>query len=416
VAAEPLARAGAGQATARILLELCGVAVAAAVLLQTVSLLYGHDDPSHAVALTAVAVLASWVVDRSTAVPEGLDRVGRIRHISGANVALFPAALLLPPLGCMLVGALSGLPYIARPGPVRALGRSLMRMTAMGVAAAVLLLVNQGSLQVGAPEWLAPRTLVAVICAGLAMLLTEAALNARILRVAARLGPDDAPTFEGPPLLRDSFAIALGALLCILFAAPLALVLLVPLVAAQARSARNHAGILEGYRDHKTGLLTLAAFHDLAAREFARLQRSGEPASVLMIDLDGLKAVNTRFGHLAGDAHIMAMGELLARNLRTEDIVARFGGDEFCVMLPGVGLAAAAAVADRIRVEAAATSVGVAQRHLAVSIGATQVLPGDTVDTVISRADLGLLAAKGRGRNRVVLVPGESGVQVQEQG
>lgn len=400
------------RAIARLLLELCGFAVGAAVLVETVTLLYGAAQPAHAVGLTVLAVVATWAVDRATGVPVGLDRVGRIRHISGANVVLFPAALLLPPLGFMLVAAISAVPHVQRPGPVRALGRSLIRMTTMGVAAAVFVLANQGPLPIGAPQWLEPPALVAVLCAGLAMLLTEAALNARILRVAVGIGPDDAPAFEGPPLLRDSFDIALGALVCILFSAPPALVLLVPLVAAQARSARNHAGILNGYRDHKTGLLTLVAFHDLAAKELARMRRSGDPASVLMIDLDGLKEVNTRFGHLVGDAYITAMGEVLNRSLRAEDLVSRFGGDEFCVLLPGVGLDAAAGVADRIRLEAGAQLVSGTGRRLAVSIGVTQVVPADSIDSVISRADLGLLAAKGRGRNQVVVVPGQSGVRL----
>ena len=395
-----------GRALARILLELCALAVGSAVLVSAVGLVYGPAEPSRPVALTVLAVMATWAVDRATAVPVGIDRVGRIRQISGVNVVLFPAALLLPPLGFLVVAVLSGLPHVREPGPVRALGRSLIRMTTMGVAASVFVLANQGTPALGAPEWLAPQALLAVLCAGLAMLLAEAAVMARVVRIAAGLGPDDAPVFEGPPLLRDSFDIAVGALVCILLSAPLALLLLIPLVAAQARSARNHAGILNGYRDAKTGLLSLGAFHDLATAEIARMRRSGQPASVLMIDLDDLKGVNTQFGHLAGDEYIRAMGRVLSRTLRVEDLVSRFGGDEFCVLLPGVALGDAVGVAERIRREARGTSVARAGRPLAVSIGATTVDPWDTIDTLISRADQGLLAAKGRGKDRVVVVPG----------
>ena len=142
------------------------------------------------------------------------------------------------------------------------------------------------------------------------------------------------------------------------------------------------------------------------------MRRSGGPASVLMIDLDGLKAVNTTYGHLAGDAYIRAMGGVLTRTLRAEDLVSRFGGDEFCVLLPGVRLDGACLVADRIRAESAATSVTRAGRPLAVSIGVTEVGPADSIDSVISRADLGLLAAKGRGRDRVVAVPTAAGVDL----
>ena len=114
--------------------------------------------------------------------------------------------------------------------------------------------------------------------------------------------------------------------------------------------------------------------------------------------------MNTAHGHLAGDRFIQAMGQLLESTLRAEDLVARFGGDEFCVLLLGLDQDHAEATAERIRVTAHDTFVSGVGIPLAVSIGITPVTGQDDIDAAISRADSGLRAAKRDGKDRYHIV------------
>ena len=204
--------------------------------------------------------------------------------------------------------------------------------------------------------------------------------------------------------MRDSLDVATGALICVLHGTPLALILLAPLFVGQYYALQAHATNLGGFRDPKTGLLTLAAFHDLAGAEIARVRRTQEPAALMMMDLDGLKQVNTAHGHLAGDGFIQAMAQLLESTLRAEDLIARFGGDEFCVLLLGLDQDHVEATAERIRVTAHSTFVPGVGIPLAVSIGITPVTGEDDIDAAISRADSGLRAAKRAGKDRIHIV------------
>ncbi len=160
------------------------------------------------------------------------------------------------------------------------------------------------------------------------------------------------------------------------------------------------------YRDAKTGLLTLTAFDDLAARELARARRTSAPVSLIMMDLDGLKAINTERGHLAGDGAIAALARLLLANCRQEDLVCRFGGDEFCLLIPGAGLEQAELVAERIRFTAMGTrdSSLADARTLSVSVGVAVATGRDDVVSLLNRADSGLAEAKRAGGNRVRVV------------
>jgi diguanylate cyclase (GGDEF)-like protein len=131
----------------------------------------------------------------------------------------------------------------------------------------------------------------------------------------------------------------------------------------------------------------------------ARAAHTDQPVAALMMDLDGLKEVNRTQGHLAGDRGIAAVGQLLQSVCRREDLVCRFGGDEFCLLLPGVSLEQAALVGERIRFTAQETVVAgfVVGRGLSLSIGVAVAEPGEDVTALLNRADEGLLEAKHRG-------------------
>jgi len=165
--------------------------------------------------------------------------------------------------------------------------------------------------------------------------------------------------------------------------------------------------------DGKTGLLTAAAWHALAARGMRRTERAGAVVGVLVLDIDHFKAVNDRFGHLAGDDVLAAVGAALRAEVRDHDLVGRFGGEEFVVLLPdlphGAEHVAVHAVADRIRrrVSALMVTVGAPEGArtidgLTISVGgALHPAAGTSLDLVLRAADAALYTAKREGRNLV---------------
>jgi diguanylate cyclase (GGDEF)-like protein/PAS domain S-box-containing protein len=128
-----------------------------------------------------------------------------------------------------------------------------------------------------------------------------------------------------------------------------------------------------------------------------------QPVSVLMLDIDHFKSINDQHGHPAGDAVLRALVQTCKASLRAVDTVARWGGEEFLLILPGTRAAAAVSVAERLRTEIAAMRVAVpggATISLTASIGVAESAGGDP-NELLRRADKALYAAKARGRNRV---------------
>lgn len=166
--------------------------------------------------------------------------------------------------------------------------------------------------------------------------------------------------------------------------------------------------------DGKTGLLNAAAWHTQAERELRRAERREGPRAVLVIDLDHFKNVNDTHGHLAGDRVLAAVADSLKAEVRDQDLVGRFGGEEFVVLLgglgePGDGHVELLAVAERIRQRIAALRVEMPTADgpltvagLSASVGGS-LYPGDGRDlrTLLHVADTALYAAKRAGRNVV---------------
>ncbi|WP_156365139.1 GGDEF domain-containing protein [Sciscionella sediminilitoris] len=162
--------------------------------------------------------------------------------------------------------------------------------------------------------------------------------------------------------------------------------------------------------DPKTGVRNSAAWQLEATRELTRARRQAGQCSILMIDLDHFKQINDTYGHPAGDRVLWQLGHVLRANARAEDIPARFGGEEFVVLLPKVGAPEAAAIAHRLRAAIAAMTVeatdtldqAVHITNRTASIGiATYPDDGDTVEAILARADHWCYVAKQHGRNRV---------------
>jgi diguanylate cyclase (GGDEF)-like protein len=158
--------------------------------------------------------------------------------------------------------------------------------------------------------------------------------------------------------------------------------------------------------DQLTGLYNHRMFYSTLKNEIMRARRYGRPASLLMIDIDHFKRINDSYGHLAGDRVLERIGRLLKENLRAECSTCRYGGEEFAVILPEIGMEAAFTTAERLREIVAQTSFDNGtpdEIKITVSIGVSAFPESAAaVDELTSAADAALYAAKDAGRNRVV--------------
>ncbi len=165
-------------------------------------------------------------------------------------------------------------------------------------------------------------------------------------------------------------------------------------------------------RDTLTGLLNRRAFTNIVETERLRMRRSGAKASILLIDVDHFKAVNTQLGHPGGDEALRQLSDLMLANFRPgTDHVARWGGEEFIVSLAETSLAGAAAAANRLRkrVETKQIHFEGQSIRLTVSIGIAELSVAEEFERVVERADKCLLKAKTTGRNKII-VAGPSAV------
>jgi diguanylate cyclase (GGDEF)-like protein len=157
-------------------------------------------------------------------------------------------------------------------------------------------------------------------------------------------------------------------------------------------------------RDALTGCFTRAHSLEVMDAELRRARRSQSPISVVMFDLDHLKDVNDRYGHLCGDAVLSAVGKRMREVLRGSDLKCRYGGEEFMVLLPETPLHGARRVAETLRREIAERPIPWSGEALSItaSFGLAQAPPGDVnVQALIGRANQALFRAKDDGRNCV---------------
>ena len=157
--------------------------------------------------------------------------------------------------------------------------------------------------------------------------------------------------------------------------------------------------------DPLTGLPNRAAWSERLEHEVTQWQQNGNSLLLAMLDLDHFKRINDNYGHLAGDRVLKLIASVLRRRLRGGDFIARFGGEEFVLLVPNTPLAAGVKLAEALR-----AAIEVCPFHfkgepvtVTVSIGMTAFKPGERSDLVLKRADLALYRAKNAGRNRVEL-------------
>jgi diguanylate cyclase (GGDEF)-like protein len=188
-------------------------------------------------------------------------------------------------------------------------------------------------------------------------------------------------------------------------------------IGREQRRAREEALRLSRF-DSLTGLTSRSFFVSTIEREIPRAARTGRPFALMMIDLDGLKAANDRFGHDSGDRLLQAVSDVLRGDIRQTDVAARYAGDEFVLLLPETDLAGALRVADKVRVDISRLALphdGSVIRTSA-SIGVvTYPDDGRTWAELMRRADLAMYEAKRRGRDQVVRYARETAIRMGEQ-
>jgi diguanylate cyclase (GGDEF)-like protein len=161
--------------------------------------------------------------------------------------------------------------------------------------------------------------------------------------------------------------------------------------------------------DHLTSLLNRRAFIENAVTLCAQQAKRGEPVAMLMFDLDHFKSINDQFGHAVGDDALRLFGRVVRASTRVDDIIGRFGGEEFIAVVPG-GIESASKIAERVRAgfEAAGATIATHTVGATVSIGAAiSYDPVTVIDSLIARADAALYRAKHDGRNRIYIAEEE---------
>jgi diguanylate cyclase (GGDEF)-like protein len=158
-------------------------------------------------------------------------------------------------------------------------------------------------------------------------------------------------------------------------------------------------------QDELTGLYNRRHFIELAEAEVARARRTGTPLSLAMLDIDHFKAVNDVFGHPVGDLALRELARAMRETLRTSDVPARIGGEEFVVLLTDTALEGAVAVTERLRERVGRAEVKAGGDRVArftVSGGVAELALGERLDGLLARADEALYRAKEEGRNRTI--------------
>lgn len=166
------------------------------------------------------------------------------------------------------------------------------------------------------------------------------------------------------------------------------------------------SAVQSAMRDALTGIGNRVAMEHALVREVEVARRHAQPLSLLILDIDFFKQINDQHGHPAGDAVLRLMVDTLRQTLRNIDMVFRYGGEEFVVLLSNTPREAAAMAGERLRMAVMGAAYRVHQDrtlYLTVSLGGATLLPGESTESLLRRADNALYVAKRGGRNRLYL-------------
>ena len=156
--------------------------------------------------------------------------------------------------------------------------------------------------------------------------------------------------------------------------------------------------------DYLTGLASRKYFHESFVKAISYARRTATPLTIIMADLDFFKQVNNTYGHLMGDKVLVSVAKLIRRSMRNEDLAGRFGGEEFILVLVGTDQNGGMIFAERLRHKTEHMKVIGMRSKVTMSLGVTELLPEDSSDEAIRRADEAMYQAKRAGRNRVIVL------------
>jgi diguanylate cyclase (GGDEF)-like protein len=306
------------------------------------------------------------------------------------------AALLLPPEAFVLVCAAQHIPeWLRQRHPWYIQSFNIANCTISGLA---VWATRETAAGIGVTSGIGTLGVLAALCGGGVYVLVNHTLLARMLRLARDHELKGTGLFMLDALITDLVLAAIGVSTAILLlqepaAAPVAALPLILIHRALAVPSLR----VQALRDHKTGLLNTRGIAQAGRSELERAARFDRPLSLLMLDIDDLRGINNRHGHLVGDAALIALTEALGSEFRDFDLCGRFGGDEFVVVLPETPAAEAHAVAQRIHARVAECCLETSGESISfgVSIGSAARRAGDsTLDDLIARADAAMYEAK----------------------
>jgi len=324
-----------------------------------------------------------------------------------------PVAILLPPFYALVVPILRitltqqrviRIPVYRRVFTAAALGLSYGCVSFAFQAAGRFVPIHQVGLGMHALGWI----LVVAACG-----LLQWAVNHGLVLLAIK-GQDPAASVRQMVLGREQvqndvteLCVAVLVTLCVA-TNPFSIAFAAPFVTLLQRSSR-HAQLVNASRiDSKTELLNAATWEREAGAEVSRARRTGSSLAVALIDIDNFKAVNDTYGHLSGDSALKAIARSITAFLREYDLVGRFGGEEFALLLPQTNELDARRVAERIRAHIADMPIEVSGKagaeiiRVTVSIGVAALsTSGSQLTELLATADAALYRAKHAGRNQV---------------
>ena len=369
---------------------------------------------------TDLVILITFTIGAAISV-EGSRRLETHRHAGSSRDLLgtwwFPVVLLLPPVYAFLI-----------PVPIYLLNQRRLRQTLLYRRVFNMVSVGLfGFLVSVAWHWLVSGDLVEGLrgagevsqwlgtLPGLLVAFASCAvftvLNTLVVTLAMRISVQGKqkmpPLWDRETFMVDAVEISMGVVVAILcnislFLVPIAL----PPILLLQRSLLYQQLQNAARTDPKTGLLNAPTWEQEASIEIARARASRHRSAVLIIDIDHFKRVNDTYGHLFGDQVLMGVATTISGQLRQSDLLGRFGGEEFVVLLPSSDVNEAWHAAERLRIEVGCMEIEVEKVKVGVTVSVGLAVVGEHGNDLVellTAADLALYRAKETGRNRVCL-------------